>query len=854
MTNRAEFVDVELFLNQDASTIAPPIDRPGPFRGLLRWQNTPLGTVDAPQRDHLIPAAFPHYNYTLYQELLRRRLAQPQPNDDAQSFTIESALQQAPENEPIPNLKLTIAYCFCAEQPGFNPELRDRNALLNSLRNQTYPHLQILLIEYGVPDRRDSKLEQAIASDLRFEYYAINHSDVEAAQHYALKKCSGDLMSFLDDRTVLDPQWAMMAARVFDRNPDVRLMTGLIVPKTLHRENQIPYESLYGLNAGFARRWLMWDRLPNWIQTGVMQYGHPVNLVLHRSLLESPLMTQSPGLGFQWTGMIDALLQGKLLVYEPRSLMWMAIPETDRPVEQAAYAASQSFYSYLQTGWSLYPHLRLQWFILGLWKLSRVLGAWVKTYGLPRSWFTAELMGIRDRLTTPTHRLQPSPHRPHPKATAKVAQVHTLNLSKPIVPIPTPDAPALRLYVQWCDRLLGFITIDTPGQILGSDQIIDALVEKMLPVLLGIPYPDQPNLVWSQAEQAIANRFTPPTPAPVPDRIPQPLDPTIPISIIVPTCNRPDDLRQCLHHLSALRTDRPVEILVADNRPQTGSAAEVLQEFPNVKLVEEPRVGSSYARNAAIAASTGEIVVTVDDDVRVPPDWLEKLLLPFSRSEVMSVCGGVLPAVLDTPAQVMFEEVKGGLCFGFETREADRAWLDSFRDSVPPVWELGVSANSAFRSSLFSDPQVGLMEESLGAGMPTAGAEENHYTYKILRAGHTVVYLPSAFVWHHHRRSKKAFYKQVQGQMISCSAFNLTLWRQEGDRRGLNQLLFHMPRYFWQCWCDRLFGKTRTPWIILFYEFKGYCMGFGGYLQSRKQVAKLGRSEGYVKVELRVES
>ena len=434
---------------------------------------------------------------------------------------------------------------------------------------------------------------------------------------------------------------------------------------------------------------------------------------------------------------------------------------------------------------------------------------------------------------------------------SKTAEVFTLELSQPIATLYAPDSTSIRLYVKWCDRLLGYVSINHHGKPVGIDRIADTLVDHFLPQILAIPFPNHPNSAWQASEQAVSAYFAQTEKPIAPIAKPISLPNTVSVSIIVPTCDRPDDLRQCLTHLQHVQTQRPIEIIVADNRPLKGSAAKVLKDFPRVKLIEETRVGSAYARNAAIAASQGDIVVTVDDDVIVPSDWLEKLIAPFNRSEVLSVFGGVLPFVLDTPAQMMFEDLKGGLCFGFERREVGRAWLDSFQTGIPPIWELGVSANAAFRSTIFADSTVGLMEEALGPGTPTGGAEENHFAYKILRSGGTIIYDPSAYVWHHHRRTLKAFYRQVQGQMTSCPALHLTLWLQEGDPRGRQQLLIHMPRYFLECWRDRVLGRSKTPWIILFYEFKGYVIGFWAYWESQRLVKRQGRSDRYISVHQR---
>ena len=861
MTSRVELMELELsrhrtLLSQrhDAS---PDSLASLTIRTLLRWHGTPLGTIDTPTLDRLWSDIFPYYNGSLYAELIRNSLTQDTPDAHPHRWRIENSLTKplkVSDSQSHSDRKITVAYCFSSDRShNKSTDRSNRNALIESLLNQTHLHLQILLIAYGNPI--DSAIQNEFSHYDHVEYYTIPQMDLEAAQQVALDKCSGDLMSFVDDRTVLDLGWAAATAQMFDRNPSVRLMTGLTLPLSLSAENQVPYENLYGLACGFTRRWIQWNTSPSWIQLGVMQYGSPLNLVIHRDLIQNAQQ-------FSWSGMTQALLQGEILVYEPRSIMRFRLPETPVQIEQAISQGTRSFYIYLCTSTRLHPALRWKFLTLGLWKLTRVLGAWVKTYGLPRSWFTAELRAIFTTLKS-SHDSRKLPlskdhlgglnlgKPPGLKKGSKTATVSTLELSQPIATLYAPDSNSIRLYLKWCDRLLGYVSIHHHGKTVGIDRIADTIIDQFLPQLLAIPFPNDPNAAWQASEQAVSQYFSQAKKPIVSVTKSVPLSNTVSVSIIVPTCDRPEDLRRCLSHLQQLETQRPVEVIVADNRPLKGSAAKVLKDFPRVKLVEERRVGSSYARNAAIAMSSGDLVVTIDDDVTVPSDWLEKLIAPFNRPEVMSVCGGVLPLVLDTPAQVMFEELKGGLCFGFERKEVDRAWLDSFQDGMPPIWELGVSANAAFRSTIFADPTVGLMAENLGAGTPTSGAEENHFAYKILRSGGTIIYDPSAHVWHHHRRTLKAFYRQVQGQMVSCPALNLTLWLQEGDLRGRQQLLIHMPRYFWQCWRDRLLGRSKTPWIILFYEFKGYLIGFWAYWESQRMVQRQGRSDRYIPVHQR---
>jgi O-antigen biosynthesis protein len=232
------------------------------------------------------------------------------------------------------------------------------------------------------------------------------------------------------------------------------------------------------------------------------------------------------------------------------------------------------------------------------------------------------------------------------------------------------------------------------------------------------------------------------------------LPPNISVSVVVATLDRPADLRSCIRCLVAQVSHRTVEIIVVDNNPSSGLTPPVVAEFPGVRLVDEPRRGLAYARNRGFVTSHGSIIVATDDDVTMPPDWLEKLVAPFVRSDVMIVTGNILPLELETPAQRLFE-LYGGLGRGFEQRIVSRDWFSQFSRGVP-TWTLGATANAAFRADIFTHPWIGLMNEALGPGMPSGTGEDIYLFYKVLKAGYTLVYQPEAYVWHKHRREMPA--------------------------------------------------------------------------------------------------
>lgn len=315
---------------------------------------------------------------------------------------------------------------------------------------------------------------------------------------------------------------------------------------------------------------------------------------------------------------------------------------------------------------------------------------------------------------------------------------------------------------------------------------------------------------------------------------------TFSVSIVVPTCDRPGDLRRCLASLVAQETSHDVEIIVVDNRPSSSQTRDIAREFPSVRLVAESRPGLSYARNAGIAAARGDIVVATDDDVTAPPDWIDRLVAPFARREVMAVTGNVLPLELETESQCRFEAY-GGLGKGFAQFEVAGDWFKARRTAVP-TWELGATANAAFRATIFRDPEIGLIDEALGAGMPTGCSEDTYLFYKILKANHTIVYEPAAYVWHRHRTDMASLRSQIHAYSRGHVAYHLTTLLRDGDRRALTRLCYSLPKRYAQRMWQRLRQRSDYPLSLILLEMWGNLGGPWALWRSRRRVCELGPS------------
>lgn len=266
-----------------------------------------------------------------------------------------------------------------------------------------------------------------------------------------------------------------------------------------------------------------------------------------------------------------------------------------------------------------------------------------------------------------------------------------------------------------------------------------------------------------------------------------------PITVVIPTRDRPDRLARCLRSLRALDFPRErLEVVLVDNAPSTEASAElVATEFPEVRYVREPRPGLSFARNRGLAEVRTELVAFTDDDVVADPAWLQGVVRGFRAApDVACVTGLVVPLALDTPAQVWFEQFRGPGT-GMRRRIYD---LGPHRPADPlfpyTAGRFGAGNNFAFRTRVLRE--LGGSDGALGVGTPAQAGEDIDVLFRIVRAGHRLVFEPTALLLHENRRDEDALRRQLRTYGVGLAAF-LTK-ALVSDPRGVPAFLRAVPR------------------------------------------------------------
>lgn len=216
------------------------------------------------------------------------------------------------------------------------------------------------------------------------------------------------------------------------------------------------------------------------------------------------------------------------------------------------------------------------------------------------------------------------------------------------------------------------------------------------------------------------------------------------VSIIIVTWNALPLLKKCLP--SVVASDYPgVEIILADNASTDGSAEWVEKTFPGVRVVRHPE-NWAFCRgnNAAVPHATGDILVFLNNDVEVPPGWLQPLVRAFADPDIAAVQPKLLQ--YDDRSRFEYAGASGGFIdwLGYPFTRG-RVFFDAevdsgqYNDARDIFWATG--AAMAVRRSAWEE--AGGFDEQFFMHM-----EEIDLSWRLQRMGYRIRVVPDSIVFH----------------------------------------------------------------------------------------------------------
>lgn len=216
-------------------------------------------------------------------------------------------------------------------------------------------------------------------------------------------------------------------------------------------------------------------------------------------------------------------------------------------------------------------------------------------------------------------------------------------------------------------------------------------------------------------------------------------------SFIIPVYNRPDEIRELLQSMVALKFAKSFEVVIVEDG-STQSSEAVIADFKDqlsITYFQKPNSGPGDSRNYGMQRAQGDYYLILDSDCVLPPSYLE--IVEQSLQDTYVDCFGGPDA-----AHESFSLVQKAINYAmtsFLTTGGIRGNKKAIGKFQPRSFNMGISKKA--------------FEATNGFGKIHPG-EDPDLSIRLWNAGFSTTLIPDAFVYHKRRIDWKRFYTQVR--------------------------------------------------------------------------------------------
>lgn len=245
-------------------------------------------------------------------------------------------------------------------------------------------------------------------------------------------------------------------------------------------------------------------------------------------------------------------------------------------------------------------------------------------------------------------------------------------------------------------------------------------------------------------------------------------------SIVIPTYNRSDRLKNCLGAIAQLDYPRDrFEVIVVDDGSQN-SMEPVIAPFRSLihlRLIRQDNAGPAKARNVGAATANGTFLVFTDDDCTPTIDWLTALEARFAQFPNSLVGGYTLNALPENLYST-----------------ASQSLIDYLYQYYSPEQ----NSSTFFASNNFALPTQRFQEiGGFDTSFPLAAGEDREFCDRWSCHGYPMVYAPEAQVYHAHYLTLFKFWRQHFNYGRGAFCFHQVRAHRVGDRIKVEPLPFY---------------------------------------------------------------
>lgn len=168
---------------------------------------------------------------------------------------------------------------------------------------------------------------------------------------------------------------------------------------------------------------------------------------------------------------------------------------------------------------------------------------------------------------------------------------------------------------------------------------------------------------------------------------------------------------------------------------------------------------ANFKRDAAIRMLSGELIMLVDSDLVLPPDWLSRAAAALEDSGASCVTGG-MKSIHDS----FWGRYTDSTWIGAKTPRITRSYTVTSKDFGVRGRKPPITANTLFTRELYEHC-------SIDPAWSHGSYEDYEWFWRVTRAGYGIFVCQDLFGWHHHRRGLRALAKEYRRSSRGCAYF-----------------------------------------------------------------------------------
>lgn len=212
------------------------------------------------------------------------------------------------------------------------------------------------------------------------------------------------------------------------------------------------------------------------------------------------------------------------------------------------------------------------------------------------------------------------------------------------------------------------------------------------------------------------------------------------VSIVLVTYNNLAFTQSCLYSMEQFNNYANCEIIVVDNLSTDGTRAfltEYEQHHAHFKaILHSSNSGFAAGNNIGIQAATGDVVILLNNDTYVTPNWIHNLIKHFETDEKIAMVG---PRTNNIGNEAKHH------CHYSDMEQMVQLATELYYHHQSAQYEIDVLAFFCVAIKRSIIEQVGLLDEVYGIGM----FEDDDYCMRVKQKGYRLICADDVFIHHH---------------------------------------------------------------------------------------------------------